>query len=42
MNKQDAVSLFDVAGKTAIVTGATGVIGLAAAKILAAGGQTSC
>jgi NAD(P)-dependent dehydrogenase (short-subunit alcohol dehydrogenase family) len=38
VNKQDAASLFDVAGKTAIVTGATGVIGLAAAKILAAGG----
>jgi NAD(P)-dependent dehydrogenase (short-subunit alcohol dehydrogenase family) len=38
VNKQDVLDLFDVTGKTAIVTGATGSIGFSAAKTLAAAG----
>jgi NAD(P)-dependent dehydrogenase (short-subunit alcohol dehydrogenase family) len=38
MKKQDILDLFDVTGKVAIVTGATGGFGAAAAKALAAAG----
>ncbi len=38
MNKQDVSDLFDITGKVAIVTGATGSFGSVAAKALAAAG----
>lgn len=38
MKKQDIADLFDVTGKTAIITGATGGFGAVAAKALAAAG----
>jgi NAD(P)-dependent dehydrogenase (short-subunit alcohol dehydrogenase family) len=38
MTKQDVLSLFDVTGKTALITGATGSFGSTAAKALAAMG----
>jgi len=38
MKKQDILDLFDVTGKVAIITGATGGFGAAAAKALAAAG----
>jgi NAD(P)-dependent dehydrogenase (short-subunit alcohol dehydrogenase family) len=38
MKKQEVVNLFDIAGKVAIVTGATGSLGGVAAKTLAAAG----
>ena len=39
---KNPLSLFDVKGKTAIVTGATGAFGALAAKILPAPAATSC
>ena len=38
MNKEDVYSLFDVTGKTALITGATGGFGRSASKALAAAG----
>jgi gluconate 5-dehydrogenase len=38
MKKQDVVNLFDITGKVALVTGATGGFGAVAAKALAAAG----
>lgn len=38
MKRQDLIDLFDVSGKVAIVTGATGSFGSVASKALAAGG----
>ena len=38
MNREDINSLFDVTGKVALITGATGGFGSVAAKALAAAG----